>query len=108
MNSTQRNKYLARRQDDGWARALAIALIPFYGLYHAVSRRTAKPLLFAIAFKIMYLIMGGIAFGAQGLSSSGAQTNESSRFAAIYLLMLIPAGTLGAKLGMEKLRASSN
>ena len=67
MKSTQRSKYLVRRQDDGWGRALAIALIPFYGLYHAVSRRTITPLLFAIAFKILYLFMGGIVLTELGL-----------------------------------------
>lgn len=108
MNSTQRNKYLARRQDDGWARALAIALIPFYGLYHAVSRRTITPLLLAIAFKIFYLFVGGIVLTELGLSRSDSNTTEGNPLAALYVLLLIPAGALGAKFGIEKSKVYPN
>ena len=108
MNSKQQNKYLSRRQDDGWGRALAIALIPLYGLYHAVSRRTVTPLLFAIAFQILYLFIGIIVLSELGLTNNQSSTKGGNPIAGLYVLLLIPTGTLGAKLGIDKSQTIAN
>ena len=42
LSKARRRAYELRQKDAGWGRAVA-HLIPFYGLYYAISRRTITP-----------------------------------------------------------------
>ena len=60
LSKAKRRAYELRQKDTGWGRVIA-HLIPYYGLYYAISRRTITPLFYAfgislIAFGIILIV----------------------------------------------------
>ena len=117
INRKKNDKNIAfrrRLKDTGWGYALASYLIPFIGIYYAISRRTITPFLYVligeIIFYIVLFLLGNIATAiSQGLGLFIFGLGYISSFAlGIYLVKLgINQSRLYAKSKLKEIGNSS-
>ena len=86
-----------KRQTDGWGCAVGYVVIPFYGLYYLISRRTLTPLLYSLGVISIAFVFAAIAVGmtdGEGLGEKQAKVWGQ--------LLGIGAGIPLVKAGIEK------
>ncbi len=101
LSKAKRRTYELRQKDTGWGRVIA-HLIPFYGLYYAISRRTITPFFYAFGIS---LIGFGISLIILSLLSLETTTEWAEGVVGVsWVLAVNIPQTIGVKLGINKAR----
>ena len=101
LSKAKRRAYELRQKDTGWGRVIA-HLIPYYGLYYAISRRTITPLFYAFGIS---LIAFGISLIILSLLSLETTTEWAEGVVGVsWVLAVNIPQTIGVKLGINKAR----
>ena len=95
--TTKLEGFQNRQKDVGWGYAIA-HIVPFVGLYYAITRRTITPLLFAF--------LGNLAIGfTYGLIVAIINPNyDEKKLENFATLIGLATGPILAKKGIEKAR----
>lgn len=94
LSKAKRRAYELRQKDTGWGRVIA-HLIPYYGLYYAISRRTITPLFYAFGISLIILSLLSL--------ETTTEWAEGVVGVSWVLAVNIPQ-TIGVKLGINKAR----
>ncbi|WP_288261542.1 hypothetical protein [uncultured Prochlorococcus sp.] len=95
--TTKLEGFQNRQKDIGWGYAIA-HVIPFVGLYYAITRRTVTPLLFTVLGNFVI----GFAYGfTVGIINPNYDEKKLENSAALIGLVTAP---ILAKKGIEKAR----
>ena len=94
------NAFRRRQRDTGWGYVFATSLIPFVGLYYAISRRTITPFLYYFIGSIIYFIVISIFILPITYLSEGF----GSFLLGLAYIAFFPYSIYLVKFGIEKAR----
>ena len=94
------NAFRRRQRDTGWGYAFASYLIPFVGLYYAISRRTITPILYSLGGELMFFFALSLVGGLASLVSE----DFAVFIWGIGFLASFAVGIYLVKLGIDKAR----
>ena len=105
LSKARRRAYELRQKDAGWGRAVA-HLIPFYGLYYAISRRTITPFLYALVIHhLVSLVLYAISLIIITELLDWLSLEPTTEWAGeVAVSIALAAQTIGVKLGINQAR----
>ena len=105
---SSRQRALARRlQDRVWPWSFAHCLLPFAGIYYAITRRTITPLLWdLVARVVMGLVDCGVIVLLERLSDAGTWPIGLAGFSVLVVLNVF-AGLLPVRVAIRRIQADA-
>ena len=97
-----------RLRDRAWPWSFAHAVLPFAGIYYAITRRTITPLLWDVVARfVMSLITSGVLFILQRLS--GGETVNWIPVAMFWILLIVNvfAGLLPVRVAIRRTQSDA-